>query len=77
MKLTTTKELADLIKWLKFVNATYETDGAEYVAIKDVSSFVIRKNWFKIETRQFTNFFDWLENWEFIFKDDELYLKIK
>lgn len=77
MKLTTTKELADLIKWLKFVKATYETDGAEYVAIKDVSSFVIRKNWFKIETRQFTNFFDWLENWEFIFKDDELYLKIK
>lgn len=77
MKLTTTKELADLIKWLKFVKATYNTDGAEYVAIKDVSSFVIRKNWFKIETRQFTNFFDWLENWEFIFKNDELYLKIK
>lgn len=77
MKLTTTKELADLIKWLKFVKATYNTDGATYVVIKYVRSFVIRKNWFKIEIGEFSNFFDWLDQWEFIFKNDELYLKIK
>lgn len=71
-----TENMKELVNWLNSIEASYQVDLL-LIKINNVTSLVFRKSFVKLVVNSHAECFNYNDNWEFIFSDNELFIKIK